>query len=85
MSDERKSVSDERILLEFLLSSDNAFFTSEFEGPIPLTRQQIQNRLRDMEEKGLVASKKASNRNIWWITDEGVKRVSRAARDALEE
>jgi len=78
-----RKVSDDRILLEFLLSPDPALFTSEISDPLPLSRQRINDLLNNMEERGLVTSKTASGRRLWWMTTEGHKKVSEAAREDL--
>lgn len=76
-------VSDDRILLEILLASGPAVFASELEAELPLSRQQITNRLSGLEDGGFVMSKLASGRRVFWLTDEGHERVIRAARDQL--
>jgi len=79
-----RKVSDERILLEFVLSSDPVYTASEFEDRFPLTRQQISSRLNEMQDKGYVTSKMASGRRFWWITDEGREFVADRARTKLD-
>lgn len=78
-----RKVSDDRILLEFLLSADPALFTSEVSEPLPLTRQRVNDLLNSLEEDGLVTSKTASGRRLWWMTPKGRKRVVETAREEL--
>jgi predicted ArsR family transcriptional regulator len=78
-----RTVSDERILLEILLARGPAVFSSEVAESVPLSRQQIRSRLANLEEEGFVASKSASGRRLWWLTDRGEKRVQDTARDQL--
>lgn len=78
-----RTVSDERILLEFLLSPDPALFTSEVSEPLPLSRQRINDLLDQLESDGFVTSKTASGRRLWWLTPAGTKRVTEAAREEL--
>jgi predicted transcriptional regulator len=78
-----RKVSDDRILLEFLLSPDPALFTSEVSDPLPLSRQRVNDLLNELENEGLVTSKTASGRRLWWITPKGHQRVVEAARDKL--
>lgn len=78
------TVTNERILIEFILNGDPALFASEVEPNLPLTRQQINNRLDEMAEEGLVYDKHASGRRLWWISQKGRERVAKAAREALD-
>ena len=78
-----RKVSDERILLEFLLSPDPALFTSEVSEPLPLSRQRVNGLLDQLEENGFVTSKTASGRRLWWMTPKGKKKVTEAARNKL--
>lgn len=59
-------------------------FTSEIENELPLSRQQLNNRLSGLEEDGYVTSKKASGRRLWWLTDRGCKQVAEAVRETLD-
>lgn len=78
-----RTVSDDRILLEILLARGPAAFSSEITDEVPLTRQQVSTRLENLEEEGFVASKLASGRRLWWLTDKGEERVQGVARDEL--
>lgn len=80
-----RTVTDERILLEFILNPGPAFFASEFEDDLPVTRQRITGILDEMEDDGLVTSKKASGRRLWWLTDKGEERVTSTARELFQE
>lgn len=79
-----RSVTNDRILLEFVLNSGPAFFASEFEEHLSISRQRINEILDELEEDGYVTSKKASGRRLWWLTDEGNERVSRIARERFD-
>jgi len=78
-----RKVSDDRILLEFLLSADPALFTSEVSDPLPLSRQRVNDLLNELEDEGLVASKTASGRRLWWMTRQGHQQVAKEAREKL--
>lgn len=80
----KETVSDERLLLEFLLTSDPALFTSEIAVNLPLTKQRVNQRLDDLEtDDGYVTSKKASGRRLWWMTPEGHEHIAAFARERL--
>ncbi|WP_181691366.1 MarR family transcriptional regulator [Natronomonas sp. LN261] len=85
MSDGRhdREVSDERVLLEFLLTSDPALFTSELSENLPITRQRVGQLLNELEQDGLVTSKKASGRRLWWLTTSGKEYIAGIARERL--
>jgi len=75
------NTSDERLLIEILLTRGPAAFASEIEEEVPLSRQRISKRLGDLESDGLVVSKKAAGRRLWWATDAGKS----AAADAIRQ
>lgn len=78
-----KTVPDERILVEFLLTSDPALFSSEVADNVPLTRQRVNTILDEMEDDGYLMSKKASGRRLWWLTDKGHDHLTQFLRDEL--
>lgn len=79
-----RSVTDERILLEFLLTSDPALFTSEVSAELPITRQRVNQILEELEnEEGYVTSKRASGRRLWWLTPKGHEYIAEVAREKL--
>lgn len=80
-----RTVSNDRLLLEFVLRPDPAFFASEFTTAVGLTRQTIDRRLKELEEQGYVDSKIAGPGRIWWITDSGRDRVAAATREKFDE
>lgn len=76
-------ISDERLIFEIILTRGPAAFASEIEENIELSRQRITKRLSGLEDDGLVVSKKASGRRLWWVTDSGKKKASDAIREKL--
>lgn len=81
-----RSVSDERVLLEFLLTTDPALFTSEVSKTLPVSRQRVNQILNEMEEsKAYVTSKKVSGRRLWWITERGHTYVADTVRECIED
>ena len=80
-----RTVTDDRILIEFIIRQDPAFFPREFQDQFDLTTQQLRNRLKMLEAEGLVESKKVSNRLLYWITDEGYKQAATAVRENFDE
>lgn len=81
----KEEVSNERILLEVFIHPDPAIFASEIEPELPITRQRINDRLDGLEDEGLVYSKHASGRRIWWMTQEGREFVADVAREAVSK
>jgi len=78
-----KTVSDERILVEFVLSGDPAMFTSEIAANLPVSRPTVNSRLDAMETDGLVTSKTKSGRRLWWITPDGRQHIAESIRDSI--
>ena len=78
-----RSVKNERVLLEFLLSADPALFTIEVAENLPLSRQRVNTILDELEGDGLVKSKRKSGRRLWWITNKGHAKVAESAREKL--
>ncbi len=76
-------ISDERLLFEIMLVRGPAAFASEIEEQVPLSRQRISKRLGQLEDAGLVVSKKAAGRRLWWVTDAGKKQASDTVRERL--
>jgi predicted ArsR family transcriptional regulator len=71
----KPTVSDKEILSVFALSPDPAFFASELTDELGLSRQGVLSRLDELDERGLLDSKKASGRRIFWITTDGRRYV----------
>lgn len=80
-----REISDQRLLVEFVLSSDPALFASEIAENVPYTRQRVSQRLDEIEDKeGYVTSKVASGRRLWWLTDKGREYVAKLLRKEFE-
>lgn len=78
-----RKVTDEQILLEFLLTSDPALFTSEVSDNFEVTRQRVGQILTALEDDGLVTSKHASGRRLWWLTTDGHQYIATVVREKL--
>lgn len=63
-------VSDDEILRVFQDSSDLVLFTGEIADELPIGDNGTRKRLKELEEKGLVKSKKRGKVIVWWLTDE---------------
>lgn len=74
----KKTVSDVEILRQFAYSPDPAFFATEFTDEFDMSRQGVLARLDDLEDRGFLRSKKASGRRVFWITHDGLEKVSQA-------
>jgi len=79
-----REVTNERILLEFLLTSDPALFASEVSENVPLSRQRVAQLLDELEEDGFITSKHASGRRLFWLTDDGHMYIAAQAREMLD-
>lgn len=80
-----REVTDERVLLEFILTADPALFASEVAENLPVSRQRVTTLLDNMEEdEGWVTSKHASGRRLWWISSTGRKQAAEELRKRLD-
>jgi predicted transcriptional regulator len=64
------------ILREFLLSTDPTLGTGELAEKFNYSKQGMNKRLRALENRGLIQSKKLGNVRAWWITEEGARLVA---------
>jgi len=82
-------VSDDRILLEFVLNPSPALFPSDISSEVSIGTEGIRQRLKKLENPDehppLVIRRDASGRNLYWLTQEGKERVSESLRQLLDE
>jgi predicted transcriptional regulator len=72
----KRQVSNERLLLELLVSGENSVFASEIEPQVNIELQQVRDRLNELvDETPYVSRKKASGRNLYSLTDEGREHI----------
>jgi predicted ArsR family transcriptional regulator len=63
---------DEEILTAIALSPDPIVTTSELAGKLPYGQDGVRRRLKELQERGAVKSRKVGARaTVWWITTEG--------------
>ncbi|WP_240936914.1 winged helix-turn-helix domain-containing protein [Halomicrobium mukohataei] len=72
----KKTVSDVEILRQFALEPAPFMHPTELTETLDMSRQGVYKRLKDLEEQGLLKSKKAADTRNWWITDEGRRYLS---------
>jgi predicted transcriptional regulator len=71
----KPTISDLDILREFALSADPAFTASELTDSLDMSRQGVDNRLRELSEEGLLRTKMAGRARIYWLSYEGRKMI----------
>lgn len=71
----KPTISDEEILRRFALTAAPVVSSQELAEAFDFSVQGIRYRLVDLEEEGLIASKKAGSARMWWLTEEGRRRV----------
>lgn len=64
-------VSDEKILQLVVESSDPVVTAPELADELPISKTGVYKRLRDLDERGLIDSKKIGQGKAWWITTDG--------------
>lgn len=72
----KPTVSDDEILREFALDRAPFMHPTELAETLDMSRQGVYERLKDLEEKGLLASKKTGGARNWWLTDKGRAYIS---------
>lgn len=72
----KKTVSDLDILREFALDEAPFMHPTELTETLDMSRQGIYKRLVQLEDEGLLESKKAADARNWWLTDEGRRYIS---------
>lgn len=71
----KPTISNEDILEAFQRHTDPVLSTAEVAEEFDFSQAGILSRLRDLEEKGWLESKKIGNSNAWWLTERGTDRV----------
>jgi len=72
----KKTVSDLEILREFALEEAPYIHPTELTNTLDMSRQGVYKRLVQLEEDGLLESKKAADARNWWLTDDGRRYIS---------
>jgi CTP-dependent riboflavin kinase len=67
----RPTVTDEEVIREIALVSGPVAVSSELTDRLGMSRQGVDKRLRDLEDRGLLESKIAGRTRIWWISKKG--------------
>jgi predicted transcriptional regulator len=65
------NVSDRRILREMMMDRAPFVHPTELAETLGMSRQGVYNRLTELEENGLVGSKKTGGTRNFWVTDAG--------------
>lgn len=65
------TVSDSEILRQFMLSPAPFLHPTELTESLDMSRHGVYNRLTDLEDRGLLKSKKTGGTRNFWITDKG--------------
>jgi len=72
-----RKVSDPDILRVLALSPDPALSAPEISAEVQITREAVNQRLRQLSDAGLVGTKKVgAAARIYWLSDAGQRRVA---------
>ena len=77
-------VSDDRFLIELLVRPDRAVFTSEIAKDLPVEAQTVRERMRGLEEDGLVEVQELDGGNLYRLTDSGIEHISTLLRSEID-
>lgn len=72
----KPTVSDEDILREFMLSPAPFLHPVELTEKLDMSRHGVYNRLTDLQDEGMLDSKKTGGTRNFWITEKGRKYVA---------
>jgi len=64
-------VSDKQILRCFTEADDPVLSAPELADELPISKTGVYKRLRDLDDRELIDSKKFGQGKAWWITDAG--------------
>jgi predicted transcriptional regulator len=64
-------ISDKQILRPFVTSNEPVLTAPEIAKKLPISKTGVYKRLRNLDENGLVNSKKIGRGKAWWITEDG--------------
>lgn len=71
----RPVVTDKQILQLFVDAEDPVLSAPELADELPISKTGVYKRLRKLDDRGLVGSKKFGQGKAWWITDSGIEFV----------
>lgn len=71
-----REATDERILRAIRDAYAPAVGTSEIAEKLGVQRQTVDKHLRSLAEEGLVNTKKIGRVRVWWLADEGRRRLA---------
>ncbi|GAB6879348.1 hypothetical protein JCM17823_16220 [Halorubrum gandharaense] len=72
----KPTVSDEEILAVFVNAEDPVLMADEVAESLPIGRRAVYNRLRSLEDQGVLQSKKTGARStVWWYPGETSTKV----------
>ena len=77
-----RSVTTDGVVLAMYRTYGPAVGTSEIAEQLGVSRQAVDNRLREMETNGLVLSRKIGRSRAWWLSDRGERRAVELATDS---
>jgi len=66
-----RQVTDKDILLELRNHYSPAMNASEISDELPVSRQTVDKRLRALEDRELVHTRKVGRVRVWWLSDAG--------------
>jgi predicted transcriptional regulator len=66
-----ESIGDDRLLIELLIHTDRAVFTSELADELDVTNQTIRERMKSLRDEGKVVIKEMGSGNLYRLSDDG--------------
>jgi len=66
-----QSVSDDRLLIELLIHPDRGVFTSELADELGVVNQTIRDRMKDLQNDGLICTTELKGGNLYRLSEDG--------------
>jgi predicted ArsR family transcriptional regulator len=79
-----ESVGDDRLLIELLLHTDRAVFTSELASELDVTNQTIRERMESLSDAEKVVIDEVGSGNLYRLSDDGKAYLRELLRSEFE-
>jgi len=79
-----ESVGDDRLLIELLIHTDRAVFTSQLADELDVTNQTIRERMESLSNEGKVVIEDVGSGNLYRLSDDGKAYLRRLLRSKFK-
>ena len=79
-----ESVGDDRLLIELLIHTDRAVFTSQLADELDVTNQTIRERMKSLSDEGKVVIEDVGSGNLYRLSGDGKAYLRRLLRSKFK-